>query len=355
MIKKQHKLHIDALRLLAIFFVILNHTPAYGMPFKDMSADMDCVTFLGQLFSCFNKAFAVPCFLMISGALLLGKDEPIATTLSRRVWKFVQALLLFMIIQYSYYCCVTGGDAATLRNFIADIYRCDLGKSEVLKTCKAGTVWYFGIHLGLLLCLPLLRPMAVNMKNSAFIYVAGLILVCTIIIPELAAAYFSARNYGFAVNLRFPLQNIYIFCVLMGYYLEHRVNVENITIKQWKMLGVGVIVSQLIAVVLLRGGLPTLGNVWCMLISTAVLYLFVKKLFTRVRVSEKVATVMRTLGASVFTVMMIEGVIRATLIRAFAWPLELYWMSFVLAATVLVIGLVIGLVAKRIPYIKNIV
>lgn len=38
---------------------------------------------------------AVPIFFMVSGALLLGKDEPISVIFRKRISRFVQVILVF--------------------------------------------------------------------------------------------------------------------------------------------------------------------------------------------------------------------------------------------------------------------
>lgn len=294
---------------------------------------------------------------MISGALLLPKDEKVSTLLYKRVWKFTQALLLFVSIQYTYYYFTIDNahDSITIKNFISDVYRCNLGSSVVLTTCKAGTVWYFGIHLGFLLLLPLLRPMAVGMKNITYVYAGGLLMLCTVIIPTLAFDYLGIPKSQFAINARFPTANIFVLCVLLGYYLEYRVNVQSLTVRHWKLLGVVAVVCSILAVHTLNGAIPTLNNIWLMLVPTAIVYLGIKKIFTVVQLSSMWEGVLSKLGSAVFMVMMIEGIVRASLIKVFSLTLKSYWMSFPLALSVLTICLAIGLIAKKVPYLKNIV
>ena len=263
-----------------------------------------------------------------------------------------------MLIQYLYYIIVTKGASlgylANIKNFVSDLYRCDIRKSVVLSTAKCGTVWYFGIHLGLLLCLPMLRPMVKGMKNSVFLYGTALVLVCTIIIPELAVVFLDCSRHIFSVNIRFPLQNNFVICCLMGYYLENRINVNNIPPRSWILLIISSLISSILAVIYLKGAIPTGSNVWLMLFPVGVVYLSVKRAFLHVHLPAKFATALQHLGGAVFSVMIFEGIVRATILTNFPKVFATYGMSYLLTIIVLFICLSLGLILKKLPYIRNI-
>ena len=75
--KKAKLVHIEILRILAIFFVIFNHTGKDGyFLFSEFSASS--IRFWLYLFLSHFCKFAVPVFLAISGALVLSKPrEPL--------------------------------------------------------------------------------------------------------------------------------------------------------------------------------------------------------------------------------------------------------------------------------------
>ena len=350
---------MDFLRIFAMLLVIFNHTPAYSMLVKwNCSANVSDI--LSQCLSV-GCRMAVPLFLMMSGALLLPRDEPVKHLVYKRIWRFTQALLLFMIIQYTYYSLVVDGELNTIKNFVVDLWHCNLGKTGVLMQSGAGCVWYFGIHLGLLLFLPILRGVK-RLDTSTLIYLFVAYIVLSMLLPALYTYGTGLPSKGFAVIQRFPLDNYFIYYVLVGYFIEHRINIDRLKTWHWGMLFIGTLVS--FAVTLWhyngKGGninidLATFSVF--MIIPTVALYLSTKKMCRGITAWGSCANILSKLGAAVFTVMFFEGIIRK-LIRLwmpqFPYYTE-YWASIVVSIVTLIVGLAIGLVFKRIPYIKKIV
>jgi surface polysaccharide O-acyltransferase-like enzyme len=82
-VKKERKVYLDLIRILAAFCVIFNHTNDNGF-FLFAAREWGSFTFWGYMFfSVFCKA-AVPLFLMISGALMLSREEPASAVSSGR-------------------------------------------------------------------------------------------------------------------------------------------------------------------------------------------------------------------------------------------------------------------------------
>lgn len=50
---------------------------------------------------------AVPVFFMVTGALLLHKEEPLLLVLQKRVFRFLIVLLLIAVVQYGWFSRVT--------------------------------------------------------------------------------------------------------------------------------------------------------------------------------------------------------------------------------------------------------
>ena len=97
---KERKYYLELLRVIAILLVMYNHSPAF-MSFQNQSGvEYGISVFLSML----CKA-AAPVFFMISGALLLGKDESIGTVFRKRVLKIFLALIVrnSHTVCYEYY------------------------------------------------------------------------------------------------------------------------------------------------------------------------------------------------------------------------------------------------------------
>ena len=68
------RLHIDALRVLAMMLVLYNHTGERGFTRYETAQGPAQGAFLALAVL---DTIAVPLFFMISGALLLGREEPL--------------------------------------------------------------------------------------------------------------------------------------------------------------------------------------------------------------------------------------------------------------------------------------
>ena len=96
--EEKRRYHIDILRLLACFAVIINHFDPGFLAFNTQpegSLSYWCLLFL----SVFCK-FAVPLFFMISGALLLRKTESINQIITKRTSKVLLSLITTSVFYY---------------------------------------------------------------------------------------------------------------------------------------------------------------------------------------------------------------------------------------------------------------
>ena len=89
------KSHIDVLRIVAAVFVVFIHTPAFSV-YQKLNGfhnwSYSAVSVIAKT--------SVPIFFMISGAVLLDKEESIGTILRKRVLRIVVVLFLFSLWLY---------------------------------------------------------------------------------------------------------------------------------------------------------------------------------------------------------------------------------------------------------------
>ena len=83
---KTKRLHIEALRVIACFFVIFNHSQQRGYFLFSAYPQNSPEFWLYMALSVFCK-FSVPMFFAISGALLLTKDESLSVIYKKRVFR----------------------------------------------------------------------------------------------------------------------------------------------------------------------------------------------------------------------------------------------------------------------------
>ena len=202
---KERKLHIELLRMLAIFLVVFNHTDGYGW-FAGIHGSP--AHFPAMLFSALCKT-AVPLFFMCSGALLIGREESLGTLLKKWVLRFVLVLLLFSLLTVLY---DIGWD---LRAF-SPLY--------FLKVLWAGPVtesyWYLYRYIGFLLALPLLRRLGQAMGEREYRYMAWLMLLLGLagLLPPLLLG----ESLELSGQLVLFFAEYAVFFPLLGYYLEQR-------------------------------------------------------------------------------------------------------------------------------------
>ncbi len=93
--KKDKKIHLEILRIIACFFVIFIHTGKTGYVLF-IEREIGSLEFwIYEFISVFSN-FAVPIFFMISGAIMLGREEESLKKLwKNRILKIFIALVVF--------------------------------------------------------------------------------------------------------------------------------------------------------------------------------------------------------------------------------------------------------------------
>lgn len=345
------KVYLDVLRIAAIFLVLFNHTGAWYYP---CSRVPDTLFGVGELIVSISDKIAVPLFFMISGALLLVKQESIRQLLRKRVWRYVVVIALFQVIQHAYAHYVHG---------------VGFTKRELLRHCVQGeppcygnyvnyAVWFLYAYLSYLLILPLLRIMVKHMRNVHFLYLFAVQMVLWAFVPY--------ENTGCSTWL--PFCNSVFLYVLAGYYVEHRVDLNRIGRKHvlWLLLAsAGCILLSAGMTEMARrlaGGATITQNVLCfkggLLIPCITIYLLAKKAMARMD-SARVVGVLKTLGGAVFTIMLIENILRWVAECCLSPYMGRDSLAGIYAAdicTVLLacaIGFPIGIILKKIPVVNR--
>lgn len=204
----KRKYHIDVLRILACFAVIFNHFDPGFFIFSQKQHGTIAYWILLAL-SVFCK-FAVPIFFMITGALLLKKDESISTLYKKRVRKIALVLLVTSLVYYFF-------EKYAIHNVNLGISAIYTGETEY-------HLWYLYSYLALLMSLPFLRSIAKDLTKNKIIYLFVLYITIRYFIPLIQLLLFS-NNYrmnGYISGI-FTCADIF-FLPLMGYFIENKLN-----------------------------------------------------------------------------------------------------------------------------------
>jgi surface polysaccharide O-acyltransferase-like enzyme len=204
--KPQHFDWISNLRVVALFSVVILHTasPLLFLFHKSPPQDWWAANVYNAL-----VRFAVPVFVMVTGALLLHKDYDIATFFKKRVSRVVWPFLFWTLVYLAY-----------------DWYNGDIdfeestsvGIMQVLHMLKYGAfyhLWYVYMLIGLYLVMPVLSKFIRNASENEILY----FLIIWLVVMMLDQIYL-VRIKPPQLELRYF--EGYIGYLILGYYLAQK-------------------------------------------------------------------------------------------------------------------------------------
>lgn len=201
--KSKRKIHMDVIRIIAIFLVVYNHTNEKG--YYLFSITENPVTYPIYMAMSVFCTIAVPLFFMVSGALLLGKEESIIQIFRKRVVRIILVILIFSFMQYWYKAIWAGGEFSW-SDFI----------TKVIVSPIIVPYWYLYAYLSYILMLPFLRSIVKAMNSRSYIYLFFLYFVVSGTGP--IVEFFLGIE---KINLTIPFLESAIFYPLAGYYFEY--------------------------------------------------------------------------------------------------------------------------------------
>lgn len=197
----ERKTHLDAMRILACFLVIVNHTNSRVF----LSFAPSATWFISLTYFFISKT-AVPMFLLISGALLLKKQDGYKNN-SVRFWRILEALVIFSFLYYIRNCAISGS-AVDIREFFAIIYRGSI----------TNAFWYLYLYLGVLIMLPLLQRAVSAFKKKDYLYFCGVSLLILGSLPIIKHYFPSLKE---SAGLHLPVFSAYLGLMAAGHYFEN--------------------------------------------------------------------------------------------------------------------------------------
>lgn len=215
--QKEKQLHLELLRILAAFFVIFNHTGLHGF-FLFSERTPGSVSYWLYLALTIFCTVSVPLFFAISGALMLPRaEEPLRKLWGKRIAKMVLIVIVFSLVS-ALVDCVRLSQPLSVSEFLRSMY---IGMFAG-KTLWYGHLWYLYAYIAYLMCLPFLRAMVQKLENKQFVYLIGLAVLFSGVIPALEFAFFEGNTTMYQeLRPQWLLYQIVLYpCV--GYFLEHR-------------------------------------------------------------------------------------------------------------------------------------
>lgn len=137
----ERTVYFDYLRIFAVFAVIIIHLSAQNFYSTDVNG------FAWQTFNFFNSAarWSVPVFVMISGALFLGREIPVRKLYSKYVLRMAVSFLTWSVVYL-----VCSGEYTDKVNLVIELIH---GHYHM---------WFIPMIIGLYICVPVLNVIVAN-------------------------------------------------------------------------------------------------------------------------------------------------------------------------------------------------
>lgn len=351
---KKHVAYFDVMRILAAFCVILNHTPGYLLYQKYAPNTIQYWLYMVIAICC---NFAVPLFFMISGILLLGRQDDIRYTLKHRSLRIFVVLIVFSAISYI--------EGVLLGNLPGDF--ANFAKLTY-QTAENGAYWYLYSYLAYTLSLPLLQCMVEKMKKQHFQY---LFLLYMLVEPGYKVfTYCILKNQlwkNASFNVEWIVTNFIIF-TLWGYYLEKVLTEEEFLQRAKYYISAGVLAVAAAAVLTWHSCCVRMVDVgsqyfyWFIFFYCGAAYTLIKLVYLKLKLPERAVTVLKLIGANVFGVYLIHAIlIRIPVIANLYWIMDQQWhwinmvSAFIYTTIIFVISFAISYLLRKIPGVKKFV
>ncbi len=202
--QKKYIVSYSYLRIFACLAVVLLHllNASTIYYFKEMSVSQ--ATIVGQILH--QTIWAVPCFLMITGALLLNPEKEIP--MKKIVGKYIRRVLMALIVFTFIFQCIDYGFHEEHEIFLKFFTNLFTGYSWP-------HMWYLYLMIFIYLLLPFFKIITKYMDDRMLIYLVVLMLIFNSIIPIITA--FKIPNAFQIYN--FVIYPIYLF---LGYLIHKK-------------------------------------------------------------------------------------------------------------------------------------
>lgn len=344
------KPYLDILRILASFLVCYNHSFGFHL-FLDQEADGSLISWVNVVLPILAGA-NIPLFLMLSGALLLGKEESYKDLFSKRIWRFV--VLLFCASAVTYV--VLNWGELSLTEFVYAFFSGNIN----------GSYWYLFAYLSLLLMLPFLRKIARHLSGAdiLFVILLRLIFETGLGILNFCLGLQGIRQITLSSNLDFPLSTlIFLFYPLVGYYLANQLPMDKLKPKHiatcFAILAAGTAISAAMTYVegsrtgFTQNYLGTFNYT-----SAFALFIIVRYFVEKITIPDKLCAVLASLSSFTLGIYLLEPLIAHFLylpfFNLFPWePVAMTAASVLWALICMTLGGTLTWLLRKIPGVKK--
>lgn len=359
--QKRRAIHLEIIRIIAIWFVVFNHTWTSGFMLYS-AVGRSYRYYYPLLFVSVLCKISVPLFFMISGALLLGKEESYRQLYRKRVLRIVVILFLFSLLEYCYKLAGSGSLGQRTRSAAAHFDMGDFMRS-IYSTQQAAAYWYLYAYLAFLMMLPLLRRMVREMKKKDFIYMIVLQVVFCGVCP--VTEYLLWQETGtMQKDLNIVLvTSAAVFYPLLGYFMEHVLEKERYTGRNMILLLSAGIIAIVFTGVLTTHRMDLTGDKTAevfhnvlIVFPVAAVYFMIKYLCGKHELPGVFRNIVTEAGGTVFGIMLLEDILRKEESAVFAYlqpKTGIFAACIVWVTAVVVSGGILTWILKRVPGLRE--
>ena len=285
---------------MAVYFVVLTHTGKRGYTFFT-TLEPSFGYYLAILIPVICN-ISVPLFYMISGAVLMERNETPWYILRRRLPRYLVVLVAASALMYLYYG-RSNPSELSVGAFLRTIYTRNI----------IVPYWFLYSYVGFLLLLPFIRRIVCGMEGREWRYLFGLYLLFNGLIPILQFRLSGGEWYiNSSLNISMIASDIFIYPAL-GYYLEQR----RLSLRQLGVLWIFALLAVFLTVYMTRYKIELTGEVdegrvgtfykALRFLPAAAVYATVRELYTRPHRTDRLVCAM---GGCTFGVYLIEQILR---------------------------------------------
>ena len=351
--KKQRIAYFDALRVIAAIAVITIHVAAIKWIALDPSSS---AWEIANIFDC-GMRWAVPIFVMVSGALLLNPNKDFSTR------KFYKKNILRILIAFAIWSAIY-----VIYDFV--VRKQQLGFWEVLEVFFKGEyhMWFLYMLLGLYLATPLLRMITRNQRALQYFLILGILI--SFVIPGVGTmANAIALQTGCEVakhihtiissitgSMSFTFISGYVVYYVLGYFLHSTYIKRGLR----AMIYIYGVLALIMTILLTRNMTLALGEktgvfgeltAWMMALSVAV-FVFFKYHGERMGNWRLIRSMSNaSFGIYLIHILILDLVLRIDYIETMSFGVQAYLL---VVGMVFIISYAIVWVLKKIPVVRKI-
>lgn len=341
------RISLEIIRIIAICMVIFNHTgengfemfrTVYGTPLWYIVILLDIVSKAG-----------VPLFFMISGVLLLDKEETLKELFIKRILRYVAIILLFSFIYYVRLYIHHPEYGFSIKYFFTYIY----------STPFIIPYWFLYSYLSFLVILPVLRAVVKSLKENEYLWILGFSVFLWI-------SPVWEKNFNLEpININNGLNASFVIFPILGYGIANVISAKYYNFMSRTILFVVFILNWLCSVYmnivefqetgeLCGSNLDRFAWIPTIVIFYFVVYCFEKK---KIKMTERMERVISIAGGGVLCTYLFEDMLRSDifleLFDIVSGNIARLLMCIPYTVCIIICGVIISTILKKIPGINR--